>query len=272
MKLSPNSFTLKDFSNLDDSEHSKFLIDSMHAHYTAPSMIQIKEEALNILNLKEGESVCEIGCGLGYDAAKMAAIVGKTGNVTAIDKSQKILFEAQKINNLPNLKFYQYDAAKLPFANNTFDVCRADRLLVSQKNVSTVLSEMVRILKPGGRLCITDLDFGSMILAPYISTVDKIIKYWQNLVENPYVGRQLPALFKDLNLSINQPISNAFHVSSYKMLQKIVPFDIMLNNMVNIKLVSKQQKADSIEAFEKTDREGTFFWSINLVTMMGYTN
>ena len=44
MNMPSKSFTLKDFSNLDDSCHSDFLIQSMQAHYAAESMLKIKEK------------------------------------------------------------------------------------------------------------------------------------------------------------------------------------------------------------------------------------
>lgn len=269
MNMPTKSFTLKDFSNLDDSCHSDFLIQSMQAHYAAESMLKIKENAIKAINLQPGEHVCELGCGLGHDAAVIADLVGKHGYVAAVDNSEKILLEAQKLNSRDNMAFYCQDATALPFSNNIFDVCRAERLLVSQKNIPAVFNEIVRVLKPTGRLCITALDFGTMILAPYITTVDKIIKYWQNMVENPFVGRQLPALFKQANLKQQHLESDVFHLSSYEMLKSIVPFDIMLDDMVEQNYLTLQERQQTVEAFIEADQNNTFYWSINLVTVVG---
>ena len=269
MNIPTKSFTLKDFSNLDNSCHSDFLIQSMQAHYTSESMLKIKKNAIKLMNLQPREHVCELGCGLGHDAAMMAELVGADGYIAAVDKSEKILLEAHKLNNRSNIAFSSHDAVNLPFADNTFDACRAERLLVSQKNIPQVFDEMIRVLKPTGRLCITSLDFGSLILAPYITTVDKIIMYWQNMVENPFVGRQLPALFNQFNLQQIKLESNVFHLSSYETLKTIVPFEIMLDDMVAQKHLTHQERQETVDAFIEADQNNTFYWSINLVTAVG---
>ncbi len=267
---SKKSFTLKDFMDLDSSSNIDFLIASMEAHYNLENMRNIKKIAIEMLQLNHGEKVIELGCGLGHDAEALAEIVGNTGSVIAMDSSKRMISEAQKRSTHPNVTYLYGDANNLAFADNSFSACRADRLLVSQKNVDQVFLEAMRVVKPEGKICITALDFGALTLSPNLgNTTDIIINYWQQLVENPFIGRELPGVFKQHGLLNVNFIPHVFTIDKYQDLQEIVQFDTMLNDMVYHGLISEIQKEETILAFQHADEADEFLWSINLVTVMG---
>lgn len=266
---SGKKFTFRDFSDLDQSDNADFLIKSMEAHYQLDSMKAIKRRALDSLNLKFGDSVIELGCGLGCDAELLADRVGKAGRVVAIDASSRMINEARKRSSHANVAYFHADAAALDFPDGEFSACRAERLLVSQENINRVISEMLRVTQTGGRICITELDFSTMLLIPQFDNVtDKIISHWTQLVRNPFIGKKLGLLLKKSGLNLIEEHSEVFIVNSYKMLKKIIDFESMLDDMLNDGKIISSQKEATIDSFQKADGEGNFFWSIGLMTVV----
>ncbi|MBB72002.1 MAG: hypothetical protein CMF50_06340 [Legionellales bacterium] len=274
MKSNPSQkFSLKDFVDLDNSNNAEFLIESMKLHAQLEPIKEIKRTAVKMLDLQLGDNVIELGCGLGYDTRMMAEIVGMDGIVMGIDLSHKMLTEARKLTQQTNILYRKADANQLDFDDNTFSALRADRLLVSQQDVNHTLSEAIRVVKPGGKLCITSLDLGSMILSPYLGAItDSVIKYWQELVLNPFVGRQLPGLFKQHGLVDVEVKPQGFYVDSLESLNKIIKLESMLEDMNKQGLLSDSDLAEVSTALNKADVAGSLFWGITMVTVLGVKN
>jgi ubiquinone/menaquinone biosynthesis C-methylase UbiE len=115
-----------------------------------------------------GESVLEVGGGMGTDLAQFA----KHGaRVTDVDLSAGHLDLAKENLALRGLTgtFVLQDAETLPFDDNTFDVVYSNGVIHHTPNTSSVVSEMYRVLKPGGRAIV-------MVYA------ENSLHYWRNLV------------------------------------------------------------------------------------------
>ena len=132
---------------------------------------EVNEPSYNLAGLPDAESVLDIGCGPGFDAVAMAKLAAN-GHVTGIDISGDMLAEARKLaaseGVAGNTTFIEGSADKLPFDDASFDAVRAERLFqVLPQDLfppEKVFAEMVRVLKPGGRLVLVDTDWGSASL------------------------------------------------------------------------------------------------------------
>jgi ubiquinone/menaquinone biosynthesis C-methylase UbiE len=124
-------------------------------------MVAQRQTMLNELNLKEGERVLDVGSGNGIFAREMLEVVGESGHVCGIDSSDPMVSMATAL--CPRGQFLQSDATDLPVDDSSFDVVTASQLLCFVSAVDKLLSEMFRVLKPGGRLVILDSDWGSLV-------------------------------------------------------------------------------------------------------------
>lgn len=112
---------------------------------------------------QEGERILEIGCGTGYALAPVAQAVGTSGLAVGLDISDGMLVVAKarlKRAGLPRPPLLVMgDAAKLPFCSGAFDAAfMAFTLeLFDIPDLSAVLSECARVLRPGGRLGVVAL-------------------------------------------------------------------------------------------------------------------
>ncbi|CAN5423533.1 hypothetical protein BH10PSE19_BH10PSE19_00390 [soil metagenome] len=265
----PN-FNLKDFSSVDQSSQADYLIASMEAHYRIESMKAIKNRSLELLSPEKGDRVLDLGCGLGFDTEALAECVGKNGYSIGIDISQRMILEAKARSKYQNAFYCIGDVANVCFPDNYFSGCRADRLLVSQKNVSQVLSEIRRVVRPGGKICITCLDFGTITLYPGSDRIIKIIvEHWQRLVENPFIGRQLPSLLRQHGIGGLKIQPEVFYIRKFSVLEEIIPFEKMLDDIKNQKMITEVEAIELIKELKNADVQDEFYWSINLLTIMG---
>jgi SAM-dependent methyltransferase len=113
--------------------------------------------------VKPGSSVLDVGCGFGLESLRLAGIAGAGGRVTGIDRSEAFIEEARRRAKARGLAvdFRTGDAAALPFADASFDVVRAERLLVYLDDPRRALAEMRRVAKPGGRIALIEPDLGT---------------------------------------------------------------------------------------------------------------
>jgi len=110
--------------------------------------------------IKEGDSVLDLGSGAGNDCFVARAIVGETGKVTGIDFTDAMLEKAQKnVAKLgfSNVEFVKGDIEKMPLADNQFDVIVSNCVLNLVPDKTRAFSEIMRVLKPGGHFCVSDV-------------------------------------------------------------------------------------------------------------------
>ncbi len=106
-----------------------------------------------------GEVVLDIGCGGGVDTLVSATMVGREGKVMGIDMVSEMLKRAMENvgkTTLKNVSFQEASAEDLPFADEIFDVVISNGVFNLVPDKAKALSEVFRVLKPGGRVMIAD--------------------------------------------------------------------------------------------------------------------
>jgi ubiquinone/menaquinone biosynthesis C-methylase UbiE len=102
-----------------------------------------------------GESVLDVACGTGLVALAAAEAVGREGKVVGVDLSE-VMVHAARLHamerELINVSFLRMDAEKLGFADCGFDVAVCALGLMYMPDPQQALSEMSRVLRPGGRI------------------------------------------------------------------------------------------------------------------------
>ena len=127
--------------------------DRLRSGYFTEAM---RDAVIRKANLPRDAAVADVGTGTGF---VLQGLVGKTGSLVGFDESPEMLDVARpRFAGRSEVSFQQSDGLSLPAESNSFDAVFANMYLHHAPEPAAAISEMVRILKPGGKLIITDLD------------------------------------------------------------------------------------------------------------------
>jgi ubiquinone/menaquinone biosynthesis C-methylase UbiE len=105
--------------------------------------------------IQKGSKVLDVGCGLGKTSCRLATELGCT--VTGIDIMPKMIAQAKatakKAGVGDKVTFFEGDARKLPFEDNSFDTVLVESVTIFVEDVTKAIAEYNRVVKPGGAVC-----------------------------------------------------------------------------------------------------------------------
>lgn len=156
-----------------------------------------------LASLKEGEVVLDLGSGAGFDCFLAANRVGKTGKVIGVDMTPEMLEKARenaRKGSYENVEFRLGEIENLPVADSSVDAIISNCVINLSPDKERVFKEAFRVLKPGGRLMVSDLvllkelpDFIKKSVVSYVSCIAGAIR------KEEYMGAIKGAGFQEVS-------------------------------------------------------------------------
>jgi len=167
-------------------------------------------------SLKLGETVVDLGCGGGLDVFLAAQRVGPTGKAIGIDMTPEMLQLARRNaahgpDGAPyqNVEFHQATIDRLPLPDGSVDCVVSNCVINLAPDKGAVFREIVRVLKPGGRLAVSDIALKKPLppelagdLGAYVTCIAGAISvedYRRGLLEAGFAGVDVVDSGADLN-------------------------------------------------------------------------
>ncbi|WP_070380216.1 class I SAM-dependent methyltransferase [Rhodococcus sp. WMMA185] len=120
--------------------------------------------AIDLLALKPGENVLDLGCGTGLNFSHIQQRIGPTGSITAVDASAHMLDQARRRTRSAgwnNVSFVEADGTKLNPCDlggaDTFDAALSTYVLSLMADWPRALATMIDLTHPGGRVAVVDM-------------------------------------------------------------------------------------------------------------------
>ena len=138
-------------------------------------------DPITLASLQPGQTVLDLGSGAGLDCFFAAKKVGETGRVIGVDMTPEMIERARssaKRLNIQNVTFRQGYLEDLPVESATVDVIISNCVINLAPDKSRVFAEAIRVLKPGGKLAVSDI----VTDGPLPEAVKKSLSAWAGCV------------------------------------------------------------------------------------------
>ena len=162
-------------------------------------------DPITLASLLPGQTVLDLGSGAGLDCFFAAKKVGETGHVIGVDMTPEMIERAQssaKRMNITNVEFRQGYIEDIPVESNTVDVIISNCVINLSPDKSKVFAETFRVLKPGGKLAVSDI----VTDGPLPEAIKKSLSAWAGCVAgaveaNEYIGMMESVGFTNVSIT-----------------------------------------------------------------------
>ncbi|HET7172226.1 MAG TPA: methyltransferase domain-containing protein [Gaiellales bacterium] len=160
---------------------------------------RLRHTAVGELRLEPGASVIDVCTGTGLTLPYLAAAVGRAGRVVGVDRSPAMLAGARDRAMSPPVELMEGDATALAYEDGTFDGAISTYGLTAVADVEDAVDEMVRVVKPGGRIVVADVHFVNW---PAPAAINRLVTAGLRPFNTWYTDRDFPALLAERGLRV----------------------------------------------------------------------
>jgi arsenite methyltransferase len=198
-----------------------------------------------------GETVLDLGSGAGFDALLAAQAVGPAGHVIGVDMTPEMLARAEKnasAMGANNVEFRQGLIEALPVEDSSVDVVISNCVINLSPEKERVFRETFRVLRPGGRLAISDLVLGAPLPPGLLKSTEAYVGCVAGaMLRDDYLEAIARAGFQTVEVAAEASVGGIIDLQSPEILAALAADGLstgeaekLLENVASLKVVARK--------------------------------
>jgi arsenite methyltransferase len=203
-------------------EFNEQLAQQMEVVYRSADIRRRRQLVYDLLGAQPGDRVLDAGCGPGFYVAELLDRVGPGGAVVGVDASPAMLaVAAHRVEGRAGVELHESDVTSLPVPDGAFDRVLSVQVLEYVEDVDRGLRELHRVLRPGGRAVVWDVDWATLSWhSEQPERMARMLRAWDRHLAEPSLPRTLaPRLraagFENVVMEAHAFASSEFTPDSY---------------------------------------------------------
>lgn len=241
------------------------MANKLDAMYQTRDVLRRRALVRKALAARPRERIIDVGCGPGFFVAELLEEVGPEGSVLGVDTADAMLgMAAKRCEGHANASFAKADATSLPAADGSFNAAVTVQVMEYVPDVGAALAEIHRVLRPGGRVVVWDVDWST--LSWYTTDAERMERAkdaYDRHLTHPALPQRLTALLRAAGFDGVQMEGHVFATNT------IDPQAYLCMNMpLFLEFVGSQEAfgPEAAKALEKEQHElgerGEFYGSV----------
>ena len=223
---------------------------------------QWKAETLELLELAPGHRFLDVGCGTGEEVVAVSGYVADTGMSVGVDRSQSMVQEGRSRHGAVGC-FLAGDAVALPLRDAVFAAVRAERTLQHVSAPARAITEMARVLAPGGSMVVLEPDWDTFVASSPLEDVGRrVFAHRRDANPSRTIGRHLPALMTAAGLRVDVVEGRLSITTSYELAQASLNLEAKALGAAQAGWITTKEAQSWLGSLQQADANGAYVSSV----------